>query len=231
MDIPSFLLHAGAAALMGVAIGLERQWRPHTAGLRTNTLVAFGACLFVSLPRLLGGTPTAAHIAGQVVTGVGFLGVGVILREGANVRGMNTAATLWCSAAVGALTGAGLVLEGLAGTVGVVGLNLCLRPVSEWLDRRSVRATNLPTHYRLKATCKAGHEADVRAVLLKFFHDHPTMTVQGLASQDGGGPDRSCVTAEIYADRRDDCAIEDLMGLVDNEPSVTAVSWDRAPIM
>src|SRR5262245_28054278 len=102
----AFLLHAGAAALMGTAIGLERQWGQHSAGLRTNALVAFGAALFVSLPGLLGGTPTASHLAGQVVTGVGFLGGGVILREGLTIRGLNTAATLWCSAAVGALAGA-----------------------------------------------------------------------------------------------------------------------------
>src|SRR5689334_9307160 len=99
MDTTTFCLHALAAAAMGIAIGLERQWGQHTAGLRTNALVAFGACLFVSLPHLLGGTPSPAQLAGQVVVGVGFLGGGVIMKEGLNVRGLNTAATLWCSAA------------------------------------------------------------------------------------------------------------------------------------
>src|SRR4051812_29524747 len=105
MDTLTFFLHAAAVALMGAVIGLERQWRlQHTAGMRTNALVALGADLFVSIPHLMGSTPGPTHLAGQVATGVGFLGGGVILREGLTVRGMNTAATLWCSAAIGALS-------------------------------------------------------------------------------------------------------------------------------
>jgi putative Mg2+ transporter-C (MgtC) family protein len=229
MDTASFLGHAAAAACMGTAIGLERQWGQHPAGLRTNALVAFGACLFVSLPHLLGGSPTSSHLAGQVVTGIGFLGGGVILREGLSVRGLNTAATMWCSAAVGALTGAGLLLEGLAGTVGVLTLNLGLRPVADWVDRRLRRATNVKTTYRLRATCRAGQEGAVRSALLRYFHEHPTMTIQGLATQEAGGPDRLCVVADIYSERREDLAMEDLMGQVNNEPDVTAVSWERNP--
>src|SRR4051812_3981299 len=162
MDTLTFSLHAGAVALLGTAIGLERQWHLlHTAGLRTNALVAFGADLFVSLPHLLGSNPGPAHLAGQVATGVGFLGGGVILREGLNVRGMNTAATLWCSAAVGALAGAGRLPESLAGTAGVLALHLALRPVSDWLDRRHRTASNVETAYRLRVVCKAGQEGVV----------------------------------------------------------------------
>ncbi|HEY7428210.1 MAG TPA: MgtC/SapB family protein, partial [Gemmataceae bacterium] len=151
MDLTSFCLHAAAAALMGAAIGLERQWHLlHTVGLRTNALVALGADLFVSLPAHLGGLPSPSHLAGQVATGVGFLGGGVILREGLTVKGMNTAATLWCSAAVGALTGAGMPLAGLAGTLGVLTIHLTLRPVSDWLDHRLRAAPNAATVYRLR---------------------------------------------------------------------------------
>jgi putative Mg2+ transporter-C (MgtC) family protein len=230
MDIPpfvSFCLHAAAAALMGTAIGLERQWGQHTAGLRTNALVAFGACLFVSMPRLLGGPISPAQLAGQVIVGVGFLGGGVILREGLNVRGINTAATVWCSAAIGALTGAGLPLEALAGMVGILAVNVALRPVSDWLDRRLRRAKNVATLYRLRATCRTGHEGVVRDALFRFFHEHPTMVLQGVATQDGGGPDRSCVAADIYSEKRDDLAMEDLMAQVNADPCVSAVSWEK----
>jgi putative Mg2+ transporter-C (MgtC) family protein len=225
MDAASFCLHAAVAALLGTAIGFERQWGLHAVGLRTNALVAFGACLFVSLPRLLGGTPTAAHLAGQVVTGVGFLGGGIIFREGFNIRGMNTAATLWCSAAVGALAGAGLLWEGAAGTAGILALNLGLRPVSDWLDRRHRLAKNAETSYRLRVSCKTGREAVVRAVLLRFFHDHATMTIQAITTE--GGPERASVVADIYSPRRDDRAMEDLMALVNDEPSVLSVSWEK----
>src|SRR5207302_11111904 len=113
MDHLNFAFNLGAAFLMGMAIGVERQFGQHLAGVRTNALVSIGAAMFVSLSRILvqGGDPT--RVAGQVVSGIGFLGGGVILREGLTIRGLNTAATLWCSAAVGSLAGAGLLFEAL----------------------------------------------------------------------------------------------------------------------
>jgi hypothetical protein len=69
----------------------------------------------------------------------------------------------------------------------------------------------------------------VRAVLLRFFHNHPTMTVQALTTQEGAEPGRSTVAADIHSEQRDDRAMEDLMALVNDEPSVTAVSWEKGP--
>jgi putative Mg2+ transporter-C (MgtC) family protein len=105
MSWTQFALNLAAAFVLGSLIGAERQWRQRMAGLRTNALVATGAALFVIL-----GMPTpdnAMRVAAQVVSGIGFLGAGVIMREGLTVRGLNTAATLWCSAAVGTLSGSG----------------------------------------------------------------------------------------------------------------------------
>src|SRR6202034_4898654 len=115
------------AACLGAAIGLERQWRQRLAGLRTNTLVALGAAIFVTYGRVA-SDDAAARIAAQVVSGIGFLGAGVIFKEGLAVRGLNTAATLWCSAAVGLLAGEGLALYGLIGAVLVIAANVGLRP-------------------------------------------------------------------------------------------------------
>jgi putative Mg2+ transporter-C (MgtC) family protein len=101
-------LRLGTALVLGSAIGVERQWNQKMAGLRTNALVALGSAGFVVFSGLVGqGDPT--RVAAQVVTGIGFLGAGVILRDGVNVHGLNTAATLWCSAMVGTLAGAGYV--------------------------------------------------------------------------------------------------------------------------
>ena len=97
-----------AAFCLGGMIGLERQYRQRTAGLRTNVLVAVGAAIFVDMANRLGGHEGAVHVIAYVVSGVGFLGAGVIMREEGNVRGLNTAATLWGSAAVGACAGADL---------------------------------------------------------------------------------------------------------------------------
>src|SRR6202007_3484881 len=107
-------LHFGARLLlaiaMGATVGLERQWRQRMAGTRTNALVAAGAAAFVMCGLLRENDPSArGRIVSYVVSGVGFLGAGVIFKEGGNVRGLNTAATIWCSAAIGALCGLGAV--------------------------------------------------------------------------------------------------------------------------
>src|SRR6516165_475565 len=119
----AFLLNVALALLFGMAIGLERQWRQHQAGLRTNTLVALGAALFVSLSRLMDDSGNPTRIASYIVSGLGFLGGGVILRDGLNVKGLNTAASLWCSGAVGTLCGAGYAGHALLGTAAVVAVH------------------------------------------------------------------------------------------------------------
>src|SRR5580698_3012369 len=117
-DVSSFTetaLRLTVALLLGSAIGFERQWHQKMAGLRTNALVALGACGFCVFSAMVGqGDPT--RVAAQVVTGIGFLGAGVILREGVNVHGLNTAATLWCSAMVGTFAGGGFWVPSLVAT-------------------------------------------------------------------------------------------------------------------
>jgi putative Mg2+ transporter-C (MgtC) family protein len=121
-----FVIRLGVAFLLGSALGLERQWRQRMAGLRTNTLVATGAALFVMLSVLTPGDSSPTRVAAQVVSGIGFLGGGVILREGLTVRGLNTAATLWCAAAIGALAGAGFLFHASVGAVTVLVANFSL---------------------------------------------------------------------------------------------------------
>jgi len=83
------------AFVLGSAIGFERQYRQRTAGLRTNALVAVGSAIFIDLANHINGHVGASQVVAYVVSGVGFLGAGVIMLEGGNVRGLNTAATLW----------------------------------------------------------------------------------------------------------------------------------------
>ena len=137
----------GAAFLFGGLIGLERQYRQRTAGLRTNILVAIGAAIFVDAGNRLTGHDGAVHVMAYVVSGIGFLGAGVIMREEGNVRGINTAATLWASGAVGACAGADLILEAGLATLFVLATNTLLRPVVSFINRQpldtdSVEVTN-----------------------------------------------------------------------------------------
>lgn len=140
------------AFVLGGLIGFERQYRQRTAGLRTNVLVAVGAALFVDIAMryhaLYGGTPTPLHVLAYVVSGVGFLGAGVIMREEGNIRGINTAATLWGSAAIGVAAGAGMLLEAVLGALFVLSANTLLRPIvnainRQPLDTEAVEATHV----------------------------------------------------------------------------------------
>ncbi|MFJ8650178.1 MgtC/SapB family protein [Streptomyces sp. NPDC093546] len=164
MNALNFAACVGEAMLAGALIGVERQWRQRMAGLRTNTLVATGAALFVLLSTSFGsGDPS--RVAAQVVSGIGFLGAGV-MRDGLNVSGINTAATLWCSAAVGSLAGAGLHGFAMAGAVAVVAVNTAVRSIAHRLDRQPGSGDEVPTPYTVETVVAACDEAHVRTLLV-----------------------------------------------------------------
>ena len=126
----NFAIRLFAALLLGGVIGLERQWRQRMTVLRTNALVAIGSALFVMMGGLIGGDGSQSRVAAYVVSGIGFLGGGVILKDGFHIRGMNTAATLWCTAAVGSLSALGFFPFAAIGTLAVLAAHVVLRPIA-----------------------------------------------------------------------------------------------------
>src|SRR5580693_10584995 len=155
------------AACLGASIGLERQWRQHLAGLRTNTLVALGAAIFITYARAAGDNEGATRIAAQVVSGIGFLGAGVIFKEGLNVRGLNTAATLWCSAGVGLIAGEGFALFGLLAALLVIGANTGLRPIVHAINRQPRDTIEEEQRYLISIDCRAADASDIRSLLVR----------------------------------------------------------------
>ena len=127
-----------AAVVFGALIGLERQLRRHPAGLHTNALVALGAAAYVIAAVLIGDPTGPARVAGQVVTGVGFLCAGLIWHEGGTVRGMNTAATVWCSCAVGVFAGFGMIQWAALVTTLVVLANIILHYLEHRISGRDI---------------------------------------------------------------------------------------------
>jgi putative Mg2+ transporter-C (MgtC) family protein len=153
------------AFALATLIGAERQYRQRSAGLRTNVLVAVGAATFVSLGERLGGESGATQIAAYVVSGIGFLGAGVIMKEGAKVWGLNTAATLWCSAAVGALCGIGMAIEAAIVTVAVLAGNTLLRPLVNAINRAPLDERKSEANYEVRVVTPADNVDEVREVL------------------------------------------------------------------
>ena len=126
------------AFLLGSLIGFERQYRQRTAGLRTNALVSIGAAAFVDMANRLTGHDGAVHATAYVISGIGFLGAGVIMKGDAGVRGLNTAATLWGAAAVGACAGADLIAEAVVVALFVLAGNTLLRPLVNVINRQPI---------------------------------------------------------------------------------------------
>ncbi len=216
------------AVLLGAVIGLERQWRQRGAGLRTNALVSTGASAFVVLSALMPGDSSPTRIAAQVVSGIGFLGAGVILREGLNVRGLNTAATLWCSAAVGTLAGSGFWLAAALTTGVVVLSNVALRPLGPLIARQLSSGTELEVLYQLTASCSEDHEHHIRMLLLQAITREALM-LRSVRSENLGESRTVRVEAELLTEGRQDRLIEQIASRLSMEPGVTAVSWHTAP--
>lgn len=217
-------LYLLCALACGACIGFERQWRQRLAGLRTNTLVALGAASFVVFAGLVPGEGGTARVAAQVVSGIGFLGAGIIFKEGLNVRGLNTAATLWCSASVGVLAGAGLPWHAGLVTSCVILINLCLRPLVRFIHMQPVTASELITRYLITVVCRGDGEAHVRALLLQALASSK-LHFQELNSRNIESTDRVEVCAIVTADQRNDGALEQIVGRLSLEQQVTAARW------
>ena len=226
MVVFDFALRVAAALTLGAMIGAERQLRQRMAGLRTNVLVSVGASLFVMVSVLEGDSAGHMRIAAQVVSGIGFLGAGVIMREGMTVRGLNTAATLWCSAAIGILCGLGFALEAAIGTAFVLIANLVLRQLAQRINTHGSEAgIETESIYRVTAVCEAEQEVQVRNLMLRMISGMPALMLQSLHSEDAAQAGRIEVRADLLTPVSSLGLLEQIVSQVSLEGSVSAVRW------
>jgi len=231
MDWKVFLLRVSIALVLGALIGAERQLRQRLTGLRTNALVSTGACLFVLMTQAVPGMAPAdaSRVAAYVVSGIGFLGGGVIMRDGFNVRGLNTAATLWCTAAVGVLCSLGLMMEAALGSLVVLCANILLRDIAQRLDRQDVvPASEVEQHFEVRIVCRGEDEIQVRSLMLHSLGD-PQLRLQSLQSQDLDNPARLEVRAELLGTTQAPAQLERLVSRVSLEKGVSSVRWQLQP--
>lgn len=148
MEFREFLLGLLICFLLSFLLGIERQYRRRFLGLRTMILVSVGSYLFVSFSFLLTGYQTdASRIAAQVVAGIGFLGAGVIIKDNKNskVRGLTTAATLWCDASIGVLCAGGFIKEAIVASLVVLFANVILRYINMFVNTKVEEKSILET--------------------------------------------------------------------------------------
>ena len=223
LSVADFALRLGVGVGCGGLIGLERQWRARRAGLRTNALVAGGATLFVLYAAATTDT-SPTRVASYVVSGIGFLGGGVILREGVNVRGLNTAATLWCSAAVGVLAAAGHPVFALIGTGAVVAIHVVGRPLGRLIDRDNTGDEEEGLRpYRVAVVCRPKSEKYARAQIVQHAGSND-ITLRGIHTG-RASDDEITLTAHLLMDGHTPARLERLVAELSLQPDVRAVQW------
>jgi putative Mg2+ transporter-C (MgtC) family protein len=228
LSVADFALRLAVGVGCGSLIGIERQWRARMAGLRTNALVAAGATLFV-LYSVATDDSSATRVASYVVSGIGFLGGGVILREGFNVRGLNTAATLWCSAAVGVLAASGHLAFTLIGTGVVIAIHVVGRPLGRLIDHDDTVGEDEGLQpYVVQVICRPKAEKYARAqivqqatggIVLSGIHTGPATE------------DEITLTAHLLMDGHSPTRLENLVAQLSLQSGIRAVHWnagDRA---
>lgn len=223
MSLIDFCLRLGCALLCGAAIGVERQWRQRSAGLRTYTLVAIGSALFIVVGCVV-DDPSRTRIASYVVSGIGFLGAGVIMRSGLNVRGLNTAATIWCSSAIGVLSGFGFFAFAAIGTACVLGVNTLLRPLVSFINRQPIDPTEQEFRYSLQLTCLGRQETQLRTLLVQLTSVSP-LAMQELESVVGKTQTHVVLKAILVSPERMDSQVEQLVSRLSLEKNVVGLSW------
>ncbi|HXO83891.1 MAG TPA: MgtC/SapB family protein [Gemmatimonadales bacterium] len=163
------MLQLGLATLLGGAIGLERELGGKPAGLRTNILICIGSVLYTHLSiAMVGGATDPTRVAGQIVTGVGFIGAGTILHARGAVVGLTSAATIWVVAAIGVALGSGFYLEGIGTTLVVLAVLAGLGRAEKLVQRQSMRST-INVHARQGPTVLEDLETLVRRAGLEVI--------------------------------------------------------------
>lgn len=224
MNIIDFSIRIVMACVLGTVIGFERQYRHRMAGIRTNVLVCVGACLFVMF-SILDGCSDRTRIAAQVVSGIGFLGGGVIIREGFNIRGLNTAATLWCTASIGVLTSEGFILQAAIGTIIILFVNIVLRPLGRKIYRdNGNQGEEDEISYEIRVKCMNKDEFHIRYLLMNMVKDEDIM-LRNLESQDSDLDEKVNVKAEVVSIGKNDMCLEKIVGRISLESGVVSIGW------
>lgn len=177
MEFKQFILYLLICFLLSFLIGVERQYRRRVIGLRTTILVSIGAFLYVVISFMVDNVGDSTRIASQVVTGIGFLGAGVILKDGHNVTGLTTAATLWCDGAIGVLCACGKVKEATIGTIIILFSNIVLRKINKIIND-DVTQKRIESKYEIKILLNKVSVTKIKKDLNKFIEENSKLKLE-----------------------------------------------------
>ena len=223
MELLDFASRIVIALLLGMFIGFERQLTGHPAGIRTNMLICLGSCMFLLFPMIM-GSDDIQRIASYIVSGVGFLCSGVIFKENGTVKGLNTAATLWCSAAIGVLTSSGMFRYAFTATFILITSNILFRPLSQKINPLD-SFNEEENFYKINITCKEKDELEIRSILLKATKD-TKLTLVELETNDQGNKKVQIEATYKFLGKRVDDVIEILISKLSMKDGIKKVGWE-----
>lgn len=218
MDYKTFFIRILVCFILSTIIGIERQYRHKLVGLRTNVLVSLGAFMFMCV-SFGAKTNDETRIAAQVVSGIGFLGAGVILRDGNKIKGLNTAATLWCVAAIGVLTASGMIIEASTCTFLVLISNIVLRYIAQKIMNRVKQ--NQKEECVIKISCDKKQDLNIRTLLTKLITKND-LILENLERNEIT-QDEVKLIIKISTSRLD--VIQEIINRISCENGITAISW------
>lgn len=223
-----FLLRALTALILGSLIGFERQWTRHPAGL-TNILVCLGSFFFTSFSFVFTADPLLrdirdiTRVAAQVVTGIGFLGAGVIMRQGLNIKGLNTAATIWCSGSIGVLCAYGNLWLPIVATIAVLVVNVFLHPIASKIRHHRTGQAELEEKQGIiRIICEPDREFYVRSLLMQMVAAE-SIVLKNLNTSDTEGKIK--IKATVSADETQEEALEKIIARLSVEKGVVSAGW------
>ena len=164
MFYTDFILRISLSLVLGFLIGLERQLTGHPAGIRINVLICMGTSFFTLFPMLY-GSDQVFRVGSSIISGVGFLCSGVIFKDSGTVRGMNTAATLWCTAAIGILASTGMYAMAITAAGILIASNSILRPLARKMNPITA-GDEFEKQYRISVICQEAAEREIRLLLI-----------------------------------------------------------------
>lgn len=217
-----FIIRIGVCLLLSILIGSERQYRNGMVGLRTNVLVAIGSFMFNYVTFGVNGDHDFTRMGAGIVSGMGFLGAGIIIQENNRVKGLNTAATLWCVSAIGVLTSSGMLFESCVGTFLVLFSNIILRLISFFVMNKI--KNKLKEKCILRVSCTRTIEVSICQTLSSYIEQHNLNLIS--MNKDEVTKDEVKLVVTIITSRPDE--VDNLVKALSAEVGVTSLSWKHS---
>jgi putative Mg2+ transporter-C (MgtC) family protein len=221
----SILLKLVIALLLGTLIGAERHLKQRNSNLVTHALVSLGAASYASLPSAM-GLEFDLRMGAQVITGIGFLGAGLIIRDGTNVKGLSTAATVWSTGAVGVFAGYGQLLLAVEAALFIVAFNFTLPKLGRYIETWSVVASEQDRIYDIRLTCPLEDEIAIRAALLQSLNANK-LQFRSIKSRLDEGEGSMEIEAIVFSKSDEDSVVEQLVAQLSLRSQVAKTSWSK----